>query len=228
VACRPVALAAHAARGPDALMQRPVDDAEQLSALLREPRLSAVLIGPALGLDATARDAVMAVLRSDVPCVLDADALTLLAATGPRLPDLLGRRNGACVLTPHEGEFQRLFAEVAHIGEAASKLVRAQRAAAHARAVVVLKGVDTVVAAPDGRAVINTTGDPALATAGSGDVLGGAIAGLLAQGMPAFEAACAAVWLHGKAGEALGRGLIADDLPAALGRLAGERERDQT
>jgi hydroxyethylthiazole kinase-like uncharacterized protein yjeF len=228
IACRSEALAAHAARGPDALMQRAVDDREQLSLLLSERRLSAVLIGPALGLDAAARDAVMTVLRSDVPCVLDADALTLLAPSGARLPHLLGRREEACVLTPHEGEFQRLFSATSGIGTAPSKLERARRAAAQAQAVVVLKGIDTVVAGPDGRAAINTTGHPALATAGSGDVLGGAIAGLLAQGMPAFEAACAAVWLHGRAGEALGRGLIADDLPAALGRLAGEIDRDET
>lgn len=228
IACHPEALVAHAARGPDALMQRAVNDSEALAVLLSERRLSAVLVGPALGLDAAARDAVMAVLRGSVPCVLDADALTLLVQSGARLPHLLGRRGGACVLTPHEGEFERLFSRIAGIMDAPSKLERARRAAAHARAVVVLKGIDTVVAAPDGRAAINATGDPALATAGSGDVLGGAIAGLLAQGMPAFEAACAAVWLHGKAGEALGRGLIADDLPAALGRLAGERDRDET
>jgi hydroxyethylthiazole kinase-like uncharacterized protein yjeF len=209
-------------------MQRAIDDREQLSLLLAERRLSAVLIGPALGLDAAARDALMTVLRSDVPCVLDADALTLLAASGARLPHLLGRRKGACVLTPHEGEFQRLFSATPGIGTAPSKLERARRAAAQAQVVVVLKGIDTVIAGPDGRAAINTTGHPALATAGSGDVLGGAIAGLLAQGMPAFEAACAAVWLHGRAGEALGRGLIADDLPAALGRLAGEIDRDET
>ncbi len=222
IGCRPEALAAHAARGPDALMQRAVADSEALGRLLAEPRLSAVLIGPALGLDARAREAVMAVLRAGVPAVLDADALSLLAPRIGSLKRLVARRRGACVLTPHEGEFERLFSAVPEIAQTPSKLERARRAAVHAAAVVVLKGPDTVIASPDGRAAINTTGSPALATAGSGDVLGGLIAGLLAQGMPAFEAACAAVWLHGRAGEEAGIGLIADDLPEAVMRLLGE------
>jgi len=119
------------------------------------------------------------------------------------------------VLTPHEGEFQRLFGEALGSGSA-SKLDRARQAARLSGCVIVLKGPDTVIAGPDGIAAINTTGSAALATAGSGDVLAGLIAGLLAQGMPAFEAACAAVHLHGLAGEALGIGLIADDLPEAI------------
>lgn len=228
IACRPDALAAHAARGPDALMQRPIADAAALERLLAEPRLSAVLIGPALGLDATAREAVMAVLRAAVPAVLDADALTLVAASAARLATLLGRRGAPCVLTPHEGEFERVFGAVAAVTRAKSRLDKARRAAAHAKAVVVLKGPDTVIASPDGRAAINTTGSPALATAGSGDVLGGLIAGLLAQGMPAFEAACAAVWLHGRAGEEGGLGLIADDLPECVQRLLAEAAAEGT
>jgi hydroxyethylthiazole kinase-like uncharacterized protein yjeF len=216
IACRPEALAAHAARGPDALMQRAVAEPAGLEALLAEKRLGAVLAGPALGLDDIARRSVMAALRSSVPAVFDADALTLLAARTRSLKRAIAARGAACVLTPHEGEFQRLFGSLREIVEAPSKLERARRAAACANAVIVLKGSDTVVAAPSGEAAINASGSPALATAGSGDVLGGVIAGLLAQGMPAFEAACAAVWLHGKAGEQAGAGLIADDLPETV------------
>lgn len=218
IACRPVALAAHAARGPDALIQRAVASAADLEILLAEKRLGAVLAGPALGLDGTAREAVLAAQRSNVPAVFDADALTLLAAETTSVP--IGSRirpsGAACVLTPHEGEFERLFASSPDVMTAPSKLERARRASAATGAIVVLKGPDSVIAEPGGRAAINMTGSPALATAGSGDVLSGLIAGLLAQGMPAFQAACAAVWLHGKAGERLGRGLIADDLPEAI------------
>lgn len=229
VACRPEALPAHAARGPDALMQRPITTEAALQALLDDERLGAVLIGPALGLDAEARAAVMAVLRADIPTVFDADALTLLASR----PGWLRRRGKSrllkpCVLTPHEGEFARLFGDDGQIVSQASKLERARLAAAASSAVVVLKGPDTVIADPDGRAAINATGSWALATAGSGDVLGGLIAGLLAQGMPAFEAANAAVWLHGKAGEALGPGLIADDLPESIPPLVAPALADDS
>ncbi|KRE05921.1 hypothetical protein ASE63_06300 [Bosea sp. Root381] len=222
IACRPEALAAHAARGPDALMQRAVADPEALARLLAEPRLSSVLIGPALGLDGAAGEAVRAVLRTSVPAVLDADALTLLGARVSGLRRRVAQRGAALVLTPHEGEFARLFSGMATIMDAPSKLERARRAAIRSGAVVVLKGADSVIASPQGRAAINTTGSAALATAGSGDVLGGLIAGLMAQGVPALEAACAAVWLHGRAGEEAGAGLIADDLPEIVPRLLVE------
>jgi hydroxyethylthiazole kinase-like uncharacterized protein yjeF len=222
IICRPEALAAHAARGPDALMQRAAADPAAFEAMLSAGKVGALLIGPALGLDDEARSWVAAALRSDRPCVFDADALTHIGAQRPAFTDLLQQRAGPAVLTPHEGEFQRLVADVAGFEPERGKLERTRRAARLMGAVVVLKGPDTIIAAPDGRAAINNTGSPALATAGSGDVLGGVVAGLLAQKMPAFEAACAAVWLHGRAGEQFGPGLIADDLPEALPGVLAE------
>ncbi|WP_244607377.1 NAD(P)H-hydrate dehydratase [Bosea sp. CS1GBMeth4] len=225
IICRPEALAAHAARGPDALMQMAAADAGAFAAALSARKIGALLIGPALGLDAEARSWVAAAVDGDWPCVFDADALTHIAADRAVLAGRLGPRAGPAVLTPHEGEFSRLVAGLAGYEAERGKLARARQAAQLTGAVVVLKGPDTVIAAPDGRAAVNATGSPALATAGAGDVLGGMVAGLLAQGTPAFEAACAAVWLHGRAGERLGLGLIADDLPEALPGLLAAFDR---
>lgn len=225
IICRPEALMAHAGRGPDALMQSAAADAAAFERILLERKADALLIGPALGLDVEARSWVAAALRSGRPCVLDADALTHIGALLPTFAARLRRRSAPAVLTPHEGEFKRMFGEAEGFAPECGKLERARLAARLTAAVVVLKGPDTVIAAPDGPAAINDTGSPALATAGSGDVLGGMIAGLLAQKMPAFEAACAAVWLHGRAGEQLGMGLIADDLPEALPALLAAFDR---
>ncbi len=217
ILCEPEALSTHAARGPDALMQRAVPDAAALSAFLEDPRVAVAVAGPALGLDLRAAELVKALAAGDKSIVLDADALTLVAGPLGGAAAMLSQRGASTtVLTPHDGEFQRLFGKEPQIAGEASKLERARKAAALANSVVVYKGSDTVIAAPDERAAINVTGSAALATAGSGDVLAGFVGGLLAQGMPAFEAACAAVWLHGRAGEERGLGLIADDLPEAI------------
>jgi hydroxyethylthiazole kinase-like uncharacterized protein yjeF len=148
--------------------------------------------------------------------VLDADAITSLARQPEALFEAARQPNApALVITPHEGEFGRLFPDIAG-DKTLSKLAKARAAAVRANAVIVYKGADTVIAAPDGKAAINSNGAAWLATAGSGDVLSGIIAGLLAQGMPPFEGTCAAVWLHAEAGSRFGPGLIAEDLPLAL------------
>ncbi len=194
------ALAEHAAQ-LDAIMLREAKG----EALVDAARAGgSLVIGPAFGVEPDRRGALMSVLAAAPRCplVLDADALTLLAP----FERMLDARD---VLTPHVGEFKRLFPALLESSPSRIEAVRA--AAARAGCIVLLKGPDTVIAAPDGRAAVNTTGSPFLATAGSGDVLAGFIGGLLAQGMGSFEAAAAAVWLHGKAGEA-GPGLIAEDL----------------
>ncbi len=171
--------------------------------ILADPRKNAVLVGPGAEVGEETRAQVLAARAANKVLVVDAGALTVFADD----PDTLFQVIDAdCVLTPHEGEFARLF------DLEDDKLTRARRAAAAAGAVVLLKGPDTVIAAPDGRAAINNTCTPYLATGGTGDVLAGMITGLLAQGMPAFQAAAAAVWIHGRAAELFGPGLIAEDI----------------
>ena len=163
------------------------------------------------------RELVLAALAGDRAVVLDADALTSFADQPGTLLEAILSRPGATVMTPHQGEFDRIFNIVAE--RTLSKLELARQAAERSGAVVLLKGADTVVAAPDGRATISDNAPPWLATAGSGDVLAGIVAGCLAQGMPAFEAAAAAAWLHGEAGVEAGPGLIAEDLAEVLPRI---------
>jgi hydroxyethylthiazole kinase-like uncharacterized protein yjeF len=203
-----------------AVMVRPVDGARELADFLADPRRNAVVLGPGGGVGREMQELALAALAGPRAVVLDADALTSFAEAPQALFQAIGKRGkAATLLTPHEGEFLRLFKSMEALDKAASKLDRARKAAEISGAVVLLKGSDTVVAAPDGRAAIADNAPPWLATAGSGDVLAGFAAGLLAQGMPCFEAAAAAVWLHGEAGSEAGPGLIAEDLPEVLPKV---------
>ncbi len=201
-----------------AVMVRPVDGPAELAGFLRDPRFNAVALGPGLGVGEQTCALVEAALAGERAVVLDADALTSFAAAPARLFRMIAdRARQGTVLTPHEGEFVRLFNSSADFPE--SKLERARQAARDSNGVVLFKGPDTVIAAPDGRAAVNVNAPPWLATAGAGDVLAGIITGLLAQGMPPFEAACAAAWIHGEAATAFGPGLIAEDLPDLLPKV---------
>ncbi len=187
-------------------------NAGTLEALLDDGRRTTWVCGPGLGLEA-ARASLPKLLAAGRQVVADADALGAYAGN----PEAL---RGAAVLTPHEGEFAKLFGP-----PGPDRLQAARAAAVRVGAVVLLKGSDSVIAAPDGRAAINGTGTPALATAGSGDVLSGLIAALLAGGLPPWEAACAGAWLHGRAGESLGLGLVAEDLPPMIARTMQQLRR---
>ena len=200
-----------------AVMVRPVDGAAELRNFLADKRRNAIVVGPGGGVGAAMQEQVLAALASQAAVVLDADALTSFAEEPGQLASAIGKRPGQdAILTPHEGEFSRIFNNILKKPNLNSKLEKTRLAADYCGAVVVHKGADTVVAAPGGRAAIADNGPPGLATAGSGDVLAGIVAGLLAQGMQAFDAASAAVWLHGEAAAEFGAGLIAEDLPEML------------
>ena len=203
------------------IMTAPLDDVDDLEDWLGARRVSAVALGPALGLDKRAAGSIEACLHTRLPIALDADALSLIGMAPDRFRPLLHKQ---AVLTPHDGEFNRLF-ELS-----GGRLQRAEAAAKASGAIILLKGGDTVVAAPDGRSTVTTHAPPSLARAGSGDILTGLITGLLAQGMPAFEAACAGVWLHGEAARhvppegfrAADAVLRSDAIVAALRQLASD------
>jgi ADP-dependent NAD(P)H-hydrate dehydratase / NAD(P)H-hydrate epimerase len=191
-----------------------------LADYLHDPRITAVLIGPGAGISQETRENVAAVLSTEATVVLDAEALTAFSDNPATLFAMIKQRPAPTVLTPHEGEFMRLFPE---LGNSMSKLERARRASEISGAVVVFKGADTIVAAPDGLAAITESAPAWLATAGTGDVLAGLITGLSAQGMAVLDAAVAGVWIHGELARTFGPGMIAEDmtelLPPLLQRL---------
>ncbi len=210
VASPPDSLAVNAAH-LTAIMLKPFEGAEGLTQLLSDQRLNALVIGPGLGIGGETRALVDASLKSGAAVVLDADALSSFKDDPEAL---FNRLHDRCVLTPHAGEFERLFPAL--LDASASKVDATRQASARAGCVILLKGGDTVIADPVGKAAINANAPPALATAGAGDVLAGLIAGLLAQRMSAFDAAACGAWLHGDAADRFGPGLIAEDLPEMM------------
>jgi hydroxyethylthiazole kinase-like uncharacterized protein yjeF len=192
----------------ESVIVRPCDALREWQTLVNDAKHPAILIGPGLGLGVARTQEVVAVLDSKRSCVLDADALTNFA---DQPETLLEKLYPECVLTPHEGEFARLFG-----GGEGDKTARAVQAAERAGCIVLLKGAETIIAAPDGHVAINRNAPPWLATGGSGDVLAGMIVGLIAQKMSPFLSACAAAWMHGKIASDHGPGLIAEDIVAGI------------
>lgn len=207
------ALRIHAAH-VTSVMLKPAETLVEWAALIAEPRMKALCLGPGAGVNRRTRAFTFAALDAGPAVVLDADALRALAGQVLRLHRAAAALPRPVVLTPHEGEFAALFPDLA-----GSRVERASAAAKASGAIVILKGHESLIAAPDGRLAINRHAPPTLATAGSGDVLAGILTGLLAQGMAGFEAACAACWLHGAAAGLAGARPIADDLCAALAHL---------
>ncbi len=220
ITAHPDALSVYRAGRPS-LMVREVPDVEAFADALSDPRMRAALVGPGNGVNDDTAARALAAIASGAACVIDADAITVFATDPDRLFAAIAAGKGDVVLTPHEGEFARLFTSHANVGRD-GKLEAARAAARASGAVVVLKGADTVIAAPDGRAAINANAPPDLATAGSGDVLAGFVTGLLAQGMRGFEAAAAGAWMHGAAATRFGPGLIAEDIADALPPVLSE------
>lgn len=213
IACDPSALIIYAT-ALEAVMTKPIRDVAEFSGLIADRRVTAVLLGPAAGISERTRDFVLTTLKTQKPAVLDADALTVFKDDPKTLFEAI---NSPVVLTPHDGEFERLFGQIKDRKRAVCQ------AAAASGAVVLLKGPETLIAHPDGRLVANRHAPSWLATAGSGDVLAGLITGLMAQGMKAFDATCAAVWFHSEAARRFGPGLIAEDLSEQIPAILKDR-----
>lgn len=192
----------------ESIMVAPYRDTSALQEIVTMPKVSATLIGPGAGLVTATRERASMILRAGKPAVIDADAISIFEGAPELLFDSV---KGPAVLTPHEGEFARLFPDLR-----GGRVFRARAAAARSRCVVLLKGFDTVIAAPDGRVAINSNAPADLATAGAGDVLSGIIVALLSQGLPAFEAAAAGAWMHAQSAAAFGPGLIPEDITAGI------------
>ena len=222
VSCPKSALLVHASH-LTAIMLEACDSEEEFRAFLPTRKHNVVIMGPGNGVTDRTRQRTLAALASGLGCVLDADALSCFADNPEELFSAIDKN---CVLTPHEGEFMRLFGSEDN-GAVPARLAQAVKAAETTGAVVVYKGPDTIIASPDGRVMINNNAPAWLATAGSGDVLAGFVGSMMAQGMPGYEASCAAVWLHGECARQFGPGLIAEDLPdrmpAVLRDLAGQK-----
>lgn len=213
IASPPEALSVHAMH-LTAIMLKEMVGVKGLEAILADERLKSIVLGPALGIGAITRSLIAVARSFERSMVIDADGITSFAGMADDLAEIT--RSAPVVITPHEGEFSRLFNGKEYFINSISKIEKAQKAAQFLGCVVLLKGPDTVIAAPDGRVAVNCNGTPLLATAGSGDVLAGIIGGLMAQNMPPFEAACASTWLHAEAAQQFGLGLISEDLPEML------------
>ncbi|WP_425404780.1 NAD(P)H-hydrate dehydratase [Hwanghaeella sp.] len=192
----------------ESIMVAPFRDTSSLQDIVETPKVSAALIGPGAGLVTATRERACMILRTGKPTVVDADAISIFEGAPELLFDSV---KGSVVLTPHEGEFARLFPDLQ-----GGRVFRARAAAVRSNCVILLKGYDTTIAAPDGRVAINTNAPADLATAGAGDVLSGIIVALLSQGIPAFEAACAGAWIHAESAAMFGPGLIPEDITAGL------------
>lgn len=216
VACDSESLPVYAS-SLQAVMTRLTNNAEEFLKLIEDKKVTSIALGSGAGVTERTQEFVLAALEMNKPVVIDADAISVFA-DNPQL--LFSSIKSPCIMTPHEGEFARLFGNL--IDSRQGRTERAQQAAKLSGSVVILKGADTVIAAPDGKTVINYDAPPYLATAGTGDALAGICAGLLAQGMPAFAAACAAVWMHTQAAIKFGIGLIAEDIADLLPEVLKE------